>query len=290
MQVARCFSNSVQLQRLRAAPASLNISTRLSLCNSSDISVRPHYRATLTLQHRVLLTSSYPRSFAILEASHNPSLISADRSKETVLRRSFPSLSSTITRSIMGHSHGHHHHHDNAYLTSTNTSDPGVRITRIGLLVNLGMAIGKGVGGWYFNSQALVADGFHALTDMVSDIMTLATVSWSLKRPSSRFPTGYGKIESLGGLGVSGLLLVGGILMGLNAGNALYFQFFLDAAGDHVGHIGHSHSHSHSHIDLGPNINAAWLAGGSVIIKEYLYRASEYCFALSRLAFPNSSL
>ena len=56
----------------------------------------------------------------------------------------------------MGHSHGghHHHHHDNTYLTSTNKSDPGVRITRIGLYVNLGMAVGKGVGGYVFNSQA----------------------------------------------------------------------------------------------------------------------------------------
>lgn len=59
-------------------------------------------------------------------------------------------------RSHAGHSHGHHHHHDNTYLTSSNKKDPGVRITRIGLYVNLGMAIGKGVGGYVFNSQAYV--------------------------------------------------------------------------------------------------------------------------------------
>lgn len=55
-----------------------------------------------------------------------------------------------------GHSHGHHHHHDNTYLTSKNKSDAGVRITRLGLYTNVGMAISKGIGGWYFNSQALV--------------------------------------------------------------------------------------------------------------------------------------
>lgn len=59
------------------------------------------------------------------------------------------------TRSHGGHSH--HHHHDNTYLTSSNKKDPGVRITRIGLYVNLGMAIGKGFGGYVFNSQAYVA-------------------------------------------------------------------------------------------------------------------------------------
>jgi hypothetical protein len=41
---------------------------------------------------------------------------------------------------------------------SSDTTDPGVRITRIGLMVNLGMVVTKGVGGWVFNSQALVSD------------------------------------------------------------------------------------------------------------------------------------
>jgi divalent metal cation (Fe/Co/Zn/Cd) transporter len=50
---------------------------------------------------------------------------------------------------------------------------------------------------------------------MVSDIMTLATVSFALKKPTKRFPNGYGKIESLGSLGVSSLLLLGGVAMGI---------------------------------------------------------------------------
>lgn len=67
-----------------------------------------------------------------------------------------PRIAVAQARSHMGHSHshGHHHHHDNTYLTSTNKDDPGVRITRIGLYVNLGMAIAKGAGGVVFNSQA----------------------------------------------------------------------------------------------------------------------------------------
>lgn len=179
------------------------------------------------------------------------------------------------TRHHAGHSHSHQH--GNAYLTSSNRKDAGVRITRIGLYVNLGMAVGKGIGGYYFNSQALVADAFHALTDLVSDFMTLATVSWSLKPPTARFPSGYGKIESLGSLGVSGLLLCGGCLMGLNACELLYHQFFVDAVATaghgHGGIFGHSHSHGPS--DMGPNINAAWLAAGSIVVKEYLYQASK---------------
>ncbi|KXL45372.1 hypothetical protein M433DRAFT_6452 [Acidomyces richmondensis BFW] len=176
-----------------------------------------------------------------------------------------------------GHAgHSHHHHHDTTYLTSTNKSDPGVRITRIGLYVNLGMAIAKGVGGYVFNSQALTADAVHALTDLVSDITTLATISYSLKAATPRFPFGYGKVESLGALGVSGLLLSGGIMIGLQAIMALSQQFFPELAHflSHIAIFGHSHSHGHGPEDFGPNINAAWLAAGSIIIKEWLYRAT----------------
>ncbi|KAK5141030.1 mitochondrial metal transporter [Rachicladosporium monterosium] len=141
------------------------------------------------------------------------------------------------------------------------------------------MAITKGAGGYIFNSQALIADGVHALTDLVSDITTLATISYSLKPPSSRFPFGYGKVESLGALGVSGLLLSGGIMIGLQAFLALTQQFFPELANilSYIGLFEHLHDHGHHHGGggyLGPNLNAAWLAGGSIIIKEWLYRAT----------------
>ena len=188
--------------------------------------------------------------------------------------------------------HSHSHAHDNTYLTSTNKKDAGVRITRIGLFVNFFMAIGKGLGGFFLNSQSLLADAFHSLTDLVSDFLTLATVTWSLKAPTARFPSGYGKIESLGALGVSSLLLAGGLGLGWHSVEILYSQFFLDTAAaaaaehSHHGHEhGHehgqglagifSHSHSHNPADMGiPSIHAAWIAGGSIVIKEYLYRAS----------------
>ena len=107
--------------------------------------------------------------------------------------------------------------------------------------------------------------------------MTLATVSWALKPPTDRFPLGYGKIESLGSLGVSSLLLVGGVLMGWSSVVDLCHIYLpaLAETAEQLHIFGHSHNHSH-HI---PNIQAAWLAGGSVLVKEWLYRASKlvYC-------------
>jgi hypothetical protein len=51
------------------------------------------------------------------------------------------------------HHSGPNGQHDNSYLVSNNKNDAGVRITRIGLYVNLGMAIGKAIGGYVFHSQ-----------------------------------------------------------------------------------------------------------------------------------------
>jgi divalent metal cation (Fe/Co/Zn/Cd) transporter len=124
----------------------------------------------------------------------------------------------------------------------------------------------------------LIADAYHALTDLVSDFLTLGTVAWSLKPPTERFPNGYGKIESIGALGVSSLLLCGGVFMGLNSGQVLLDQFYPEAAStlSHVAAIGHGHSHSHGVESLGPSIHAAWLAAGSIVVKEWLYHASAY--------------
>ncbi|KAF7897254.1 hypothetical protein EAF00_005482 [Botryotinia globosa] len=180
-------------------------------------------------------------------------------------------LTTTQRRSHAGHSH--HHHHDNTYLTSTNKNDAGVRITRIGLYSNLGMAFAKGVGGYMFNSQAMLADAWHSVTDLASDILTLATVSWSLKPPTELFPTGFGKVESLGSLGVSGMLLFGGMFMCLNSSEILYAHFFLDAHAAAEA-AAHAHGHSHSHGPLLPSLHAAWLAAGTIVVKEYLYQAT----------------
>lgn len=250
---------------------------RLAVRNGAkSASLKTHVRLRLqSLSNRFLHSpASIVKSFI---PGHPRILIFASTWEHTrrgqVVSLMNPSLQ---VRQHVGHSHSHHHH-DNTYLTSSNKKDAGVRITRIGLYVNVLMAVGKGVGGYCFHSQALIADAFHALTDLVSDFMTLGTVSWSLKSPSSRFPSGYGKIESLGSLGVSGLLLVGGVLMGLNACDVLYHEFFMHAAGavghSHGGIFGHSHSHGAG--EFGPNINAAWLAAGSILVKEYLYRASK---------------
>jgi hypothetical protein len=236
---------SQQLRVLQTA-AALDSSTAASL-TTSCIASR-------------LRSRSFPRLQSLTNSLHHPG------------HPAMASLAQTQTRTHMGHSH--HHHHDTAYLTSSNKNDAGVRITRIGLYSNLGMALAKGVGGYLFNSQSMIADAWHSLTDLASDILTLATVSWSLRPPTALFPTGFGKVESLGSLGVSGMLLFGGCFMCMNSCEILYAHFFLDAHAAAEAAI-HAHGHSHIHAAVGPSLHAAWLAAGTVILKEWLYQASK---------------
>ncbi len=131
------------------------------------------YTATRA-QRRVLLTataaihpeSGRSRPTPTQRSPHQWSHIAHLIRKSTVLSSTSPAMASDTLRpptQSRSHSHGsHHHHNDNTYLTSTNKSDPGVRITRIGLYVNLGMAITKGAGGYIFNSQAYVLLRGHA--------------------------------------------------------------------------------------------------------------------------------
>lgn len=175
-----------------------------------------------------------------------------------------------------GHSHGHGHSHSDAAELLTkrggNWRDPGVRITYIGLATNVGMALVKGVGGAVFHSQSLVADAIHAVSDTVSDVLTLATVSVSRRSPNAVFPNGYGRVETVGALGVSALLFGAGISMGLGSLSHLLSALEIDQSWLHMlGILGHSHSHDHVGM---ADWNAAWIALFSIAIKEALFQAT----------------
>jgi hypothetical protein len=122
-------------------------------------SARPHVLwcastpATCRPQRRILQTCSNTKGAQYPRTSALPIPINWSSTVHRIRHISPSAMTgSEQTRSHAGHSH-HHHHHDNTFLLSKNKSDAGVRITRIGLYVNLGMAVSKGFGGYVFNSQ-----------------------------------------------------------------------------------------------------------------------------------------
>lgn len=80
-----------------------------------------------------------------------------------------------------------------------------------GLLINLPLGIGKVLVGLIGQSQSLVADGIHSLSDTISDIVVILAVYHGGRAPDDNHPYGHGRFETLATVVVAALLLVAGV-------------------------------------------------------------------------------
>lgn len=90
------------------------------------------------------------------------------------------------------------------------------RVTLVGVLVNIFLAMAQLLGGFLAHSQALVADGIHTLSDLASDFIVLISAKIASKEADEDHPYGHGRFETLGTV-ILGLILTGvaiGIVMG----------------------------------------------------------------------------
>ncbi len=82
------------------------------------------------------------------------------------------------------------------------------RITLWGVAVNLALAIMKIAGGIFGQSQALLADGIHSLSDLASDAMVLLAVKHAGEDADEDHPYGHARYETLATVAL-GILLMG---------------------------------------------------------------------------------
>lgn len=82
------------------------------------------------------------------------------------------------------------------------------RVTVLGLLVNIPLALVKIVGGAIAGSPALVADGVHSLADLLSDGAVLWALGHSARAPDAEHPYGHGRFETLATLLLAALLML----------------------------------------------------------------------------------
>ncbi len=84
------------------------------------------------------------------------------------------------------------------------------RVTRtlvITLILNIIVAVLKGVTGFLTGSVGMIADGLHSLFDSVSNIIGLISIHFSSLPPDRQHPYGHGKVETVGTMAVGALLL-----------------------------------------------------------------------------------
>lgn len=89
--------------------------------------------------------------------------------------------------------------------------DAADRVTLLGGLINILLSGGKLWVGLACHSTALVADAGHSLSDLVSDVITLASVNMSRLPPDDDHPQGHAKFEALGSLFLALTLMVTGL-------------------------------------------------------------------------------
>ncbi|WP_428606465.1 cation diffusion facilitator family transporter [Sedimenticola sp.] len=82
------------------------------------------------------------------------------------------------------------------------------RVTIVGVLVNLLLAASKTIIGFTAQSQALVADGIHSLSDLLSDALVYFAARHAHHGPDEAHPYGHGRFETAGTLGLGILLAI----------------------------------------------------------------------------------
>ena len=86
-----------------------------------------------------------------------------------------------------------------------------IRTSLIGILANVLLAAFKAVIGIMSNSIAVILDAVNNLSDALSSIITIVGTKLAGRLPDKKHPLGYGRIEYLSAMIVSGIVLYAGI-------------------------------------------------------------------------------
>lgn len=115
----------------------------------------------------------------------------------------------------------HNHVHSRAYGIA-------MRVSTVGIIVDLLLSLFKLVAGILGHSTALVTDAIHGCTDVFSIFIVMVGVAWSEKGSDESHPYGHDKYEAVAGLILSGMLLVSGSMIGFNAAHTIIHAHWAD--------------------------------------------------------------
>ena len=127
--------------------------------------------------------------------------------------------------------------------------NPGIRIIVIGALANLLLAVLKIAGGIIGRSTAMLADGIHSLSDLLTDGVVLFTHKIGQLPADDNHPYGHGRAETIGATLVGAVIIIAGLGLAYESWNIITTGSFRT-----------------------PLIPAALAAVFSIIINEILFR------------------
>ena len=96
------------------------------------------------------------------------------------------------------------------------------RVTLVGAAVDLVLALGKVGGGLAAQSQSLVADGVHSISDLVTDLLVLLAARFARGKPDADHPYGHERIETVATVALGMVLIVVGAGIAIDAVRRLF--------------------------------------------------------------------
>ena len=91
------------------------------------------------------------------------------------------------------------------------------KVTWVGLVANLLLAIFKFAAGYWGKSQAVIADAVHSLTDLVTDIAVIVGSHFWARPPDHDHPYGHRRLETLVTIFIGAVLAAAGLSIGWEA-------------------------------------------------------------------------
>jgi len=98
----------------------------------------------------------------------------------------------------------------------------GRTVTWVGALVNGVLIVLKFAGGIFGQSQALIADAVHSVSDLFTDIIVLVGLRMGRKAPDERHHFGHARIETLASFMVGLALIATALYLGIEAALNIY--------------------------------------------------------------------
>ena len=123
-------------------------------------------------------------------------------------------------------------------------------VTWVGACIDAVLAFIKILAGWLVHSPALIADGFHSLSDLLTDAAVVVFSHWAQADPDDEHPYGHRRYETLGTVMLGTTLIVVASIIAWDSILSLIY-------GNHVPN---------------PSVWAIIIALISVVSKEWIFR------------------
>lgn len=81
------------------------------------------------------------------------------------------------------------------------------KVTLIGAALDTLLGVAKIIVGWFSQSHALIADGIHSLSDLLTDALVIIATHYGRQAPDKEHPYGHARFETLGTLILSSILI-----------------------------------------------------------------------------------